>query len=235
MIVELTSIQGPEFLDQLTVRISEVTRPAGGLSPAARAARHEYRADVPALLSLKLVQRVADQGVASAVSDQLASVGTGAVAVQHIDEIFDGRLDFAYAIPVGGYDQHLSSIPRGRTAQILRNIVSLFSVRVRARPVPEVIHPAGTFRCVRLRIGAGCVAVDEDYRVWPGCHVTYPETLILPDYELRPVRQEGQALVPPSTVRFAPVMYEDSGPATNDTNAATSSTCPYRSSAVTAF
>src|SRR2546427_11862503 len=33
-----------------------------------------------------------------------------------------------------------------------------------------------------------------------------------------------QALVPPSTVRFAPVMYEDSGPATNATSAATSST-----------
>ncbi len=32
------------------------------------------------------------------------------------------------------------------------------------------------------------------------------------------------AFVPPSTVRFAPVMYEDSGPATNDTSAATSST-----------
>src|SRR5258706_15795119 len=27
-------------------------------------------------------------------------------------------------------------------------------------------------------------------------------------------------------LRFAPVMYEDSGPATNATNAATSSTCP---------
>jgi hypothetical protein len=36
----------------------------------------------------------------------------------------------------------------------------------------------------------------------------------------------GQAFVPPSTVRFAPVMYEASGPATNATNAATSSTCP---------
>src|SRR5437660_2657184 len=36
----------------------------------------------------------------------------------------------------------------------------------------------------------------------------------------------GQAFIPPSTVRFAPVMYEDSGPATNATNAATSSTCP---------
>jgi len=35
-----------------------------------------------------------------------------------------------------------------------------------------------------------------------------------------------QALVPPSTVRLAPVMYEDSGPATNDTRAATSSTVP---------
>ena len=35
-----------------------------------------------------------------------------------------------------------------------------------------------------------------------------------------------QAFVPPSTVRFAPVIYEDSGPATNDTNAATSSTRP---------
>jgi hypothetical protein len=32
----------------------------------------------------------------------------------------------------------------------------------------------------------------------------------------------AQAFVPPSTVRFAPVMYEDSGPATNATNAATS-------------
>src|SRR5256885_17238128 len=44
-----------------------------------------------------------------------------------------------------------------------------------------------------------------------------------------------QAFIPPSTVRFAPVMYEDSGPATNATNAATSSTCPKRSSAVAAF
>src|SRR5438093_8304770 len=35
-----------------------------------------------------------------------------------------------------------------------------------------------------------------------------------------------QAFIPPSTVRFAPVMYEDSGPATNATRAATSSTCP---------
>ena len=34
------------------------------------------------------------------------------------------------------------------------------------------------------------------------------------------------ALVPPSTVRFAPVIYEASGPATNATSAATSSTCP---------
>src|SRR5277367_1275162 len=45
----------------------------------------------------------------------------------------------------------------------------------------------------------------------------------------------GQALVPPSTVRFAPVMYDDSGLATNATNAATSSTVPKRPSAVTAF
>src|SRR5207302_7914159 len=29
----------------------------------------------------------------------------------------------------------------------------------------------------------------------------------------------GQALVPPSTVRFAPLMYDDSGPATNATSA----------------
>jgi hypothetical protein len=35
-----------------------------------------------------------------------------------------------------------------------------------------------------------------------------------------------QAFVPPSTVRFAPVMYEASGLATNATSAATSSTCP---------
>ena len=35
-----------------------------------------------------------------------------------------------------------------------------------------------------------------------------------------------QAFIPPSTVRFAPVMYEDSGPATNATSAATSSTRP---------
>jgi hypothetical protein len=43
-----------------------------------------------------------------------------------------------------------------------------------------------------------------------------------------PPRLRGlvQALVPPSTVRLAPVMYEDSGPATNDTRAATSSTVP---------
>src|SRR5439155_19726924 len=44
-----------------------------------------------------------------------------------------------------------------------------------------------------------------------------------------------QAFIPPSTVRFAPVMYEDSGPATNATSAETSSTCPKRSSAVAAF
>src|SRR2546426_4708115 len=44
-----------------------------------------------------------------------------------------------------------------------------------------------------------------------------------------------QAFIPPSTVRFAPVMYDDSGPATKATSAATSSTCPKRSSAVTAF
>src|SRR5438128_9262452 len=44
-----------------------------------------------------------------------------------------------------------------------------------------------------------------------------------------------QAFIPPSTVRFAPVMYEDSGPATNATIAAISSTCPKRSSAVAAF
>src|ERR1700750_1135454 len=44
-----------------------------------------------------------------------------------------------------------------------------------------------------------------------------------------------QAFIPPSTVRFAPVMYEDSGPATNATSAATSSTWPKRSSAVAAF
>ena len=36
----------------------------------------------------------------------------------------------------------------------------------------------------------------------------------------------GQAFVPPSTVRFAPVMYDASGLATNATNAATSSTDP---------
>ena len=35
-----------------------------------------------------------------------------------------------------------------------------------------------------------------------------------------------QAFVPPSTVRFAPVMYADSGLATNATRAATSSTVP---------
>jgi N-ethylmaleimide reductase len=35
-----------------------------------------------------------------------------------------------------------------------------------------------------------------------------------------------QAFIPPSTVRFAPVMYEDSGPAMNATIAAISSTCP---------
>src|SRR5271165_2230420 len=45
----------------------------------------------------------------------------------------------------------------------------------------------------------------------------------------------GQAFVPPSTVRIAPVMYDASGPATNATSAATSSTDPQRSSAVLAF
>src|ERR1700722_1341677 len=35
-----------------------------------------------------------------------------------------------------------------------------------------------------------------------------------------------EAFNPPSTVRFAPVMYEDSGPATSTTIAAISSTCP---------
>ena len=45
----------------------------------------------------------------------------------------------------------------------------------------------------------------------------------------------GQALVPPSTVRFAPLMYDDSGPATNATSAATSSGRPYRSSGTAAF
>jgi hypothetical protein len=35
-----------------------------------------------------------------------------------------------------------------------------------------------------------------------------------------------QAFMPPSTVRFAPVMYEESGPATKATTAATSSTRP---------
>src|SRR4029077_13452984 len=45
----------------------------------------------------------------------------------------------------------------------------------------------------------------------------------------------AQAFIPPSTVRFAPVMYEDSGPATNATVAAISSTRPYLSSAVAAF
>src|SRR6266446_5882116 len=44
-----------------------------------------------------------------------------------------------------------------------------------------------------------------------------------------------QAFIPPSRVRFAPVMYEDSGPATNATMAAISSTRPKRSSAVAAF
>src|SRR5438552_13564850 len=44
-----------------------------------------------------------------------------------------------------------------------------------------------------------------------------------------------QAFIPPSTVRFAPVIYEDSGPATNATMAAISSTRPKRSSVVAAF
>src|SRR5437016_5622065 len=45
----------------------------------------------------------------------------------------------------------------------------------------------------------------------------------------------GQALTPPSTVRLAPLMKDDSGPATNATSAATSSACPYRSSGTAAF
>ena len=39
-------------------------------------------------------------------------------------------------------------------------------------------------------------------------------------------RGSVQAFIPPSTVRFAPVMYEDSGPATNATIAAISSARP---------
>ncbi len=45
-------------------------------------------------------------------------------------------------------------------------------------------------------------------------------------FKTRATRAPAQAFVPPSTVRFAPVIYEDSGPATNATSAATSSTCP---------
>jgi hypothetical protein len=36
----------------------------------------------------------------------------------------------------------------------------------------------------------------------------------------------AQAFIPPSTVRFAPVTYEDSGLARNETIAAISLTCP---------
>lgn len=39
-------------------------------------------------------------------------------------------------------------------------------------------------------------------------------------------RRAPYAFVPPSTVRLAPVMYEESGPATNATSAATSCTVP---------
>ena len=49
------------------------------------------------------------------------------------------------------------------------------------------------------------------------------------------LQRNRQALMPPSTVRFAPLMYDDSGPATNATSAATSSACPYRSSGTAAF
>src|SRR5580658_10430751 len=45
----------------------------------------------------------------------------------------------------------------------------------------------------------------------------------------------AHAFVPPSTVRFAPVMYDASGLATKATNAATSATVPKRFSAVLAF
>src|SRR5437899_12084459 len=44
-----------------------------------------------------------------------------------------------------------------------------------------------------------------------------------------------QAFIPPSTVILAPVMYEDSGPATNATSAATSSTSLKLPSAVAPF
>src|SRR6266566_3886999 len=64
------------------------------------------------------------------------------------------------------------------------------------------------------------------------CHVVCVDTIAVPQR----VRTECvQAFIPPSTVRFAPVMYEDSGPATNATIAAISSTRPYLSSAVAAF
>jgi hypothetical protein len=55
------------------------------------------------------------------------------------------------------------------------------------------------------------------------CHVVCVDTIAVPQR----VRTECvQAFIPPSTVRFAPVMYEDSGPATNATIAAISSTRP---------
>src|SRR5260221_9789657 len=64
------------------------------------------------------------------------------------------------------------------------------------------------------------------------CQVVCVHTIAVPQR----VRTECvQAFIAPSTVRFAPVMYEDSGPATNATIAAISSTRPYLSSAVAAF
>jgi len=55
----------------------------------------------------------------------------------------------------------------------------------------------------------------------------FQATLLPPGLALFNVpRASVQAFIPPSTVRFAPVMYEDSGPATNATIAAISSTRP---------
>jgi len=57
---------------------------------------------------------------------------------------------------------------------------------------------------------------DSSIRTW--LHIFLPSM----DWICAPV----QAFIPPSTVRFAPVMYDDSGPATNATIAAISSTLP---------
>lgn len=69
----------------------------------------------------------------------------------------------------------------------------------------------------------------RDIGVWTGGNGGQPQAVVFLmqiQWSLRVEKLLDQAFVPPSTVRFAPVMYAASGLATNATRAATSSTRP---------